>query len=55
MLRIARNLFGLAALALVAIAATLAAMYALHDTTSEWVTESRNISRIARTAYVAAL
>jgi diguanylate cyclase (GGDEF)-like protein/PAS domain S-box-containing protein len=55
MLRIARNLFGLAALALVAIAATLAAMYALHDATSEWVTESRNISRIARTAYVAAL
>jgi diguanylate cyclase (GGDEF)-like protein/PAS domain S-box-containing protein len=55
MLRIARNLFGLAALALVAIAATLAAMYALHDATSEWVTESRNISRIARTAYVIAL
>ena len=55
MLRIARNLFGLAVLSIVAIAATIGAMYVLHDATSEWVTESRNISRVARTAYVVAL
>ena len=55
MLRMARNLFGLAALALVAIAATLGAMYVLHDATSNWIAESRNISRVARTAYVVAL
>ena len=55
MLRVARNLFGLAALALVAIAATIGAMYVLHDGTSTWVTESRNVSRMARSAYVAAL
>ena len=55
MLRISRNLFGLAALALVAIAATCGAMYALHEATSAWISESRNFSRIARTAYVAAL
>ena len=55
MLRISRNLFGLAAFALVAIAATIGAMYVLHDATSDWISESRNISRVARTAYVVAL
>jgi diguanylate cyclase (GGDEF)-like protein/PAS domain S-box-containing protein len=52
MLRYARSLFGLAALALVAIAATIGAMYALHEGTAAWVFESREISRLARTAYV---
>jgi diguanylate cyclase (GGDEF)-like protein/PAS domain S-box-containing protein len=55
MLRVSRNLFGLAALALVAIAATISAMYALHEASSSWVSESRNVSRLARTAYVIAL
>src|SRR6185503_6220395 len=52
MLRFSRNLFGLAALALVAIAATVGAMYVLHEGTSSWVSESRELSRLARTAYV---
>ncbi len=52
MLRFSRSLFGLAALALVAIAATVGAMYALHEGTSNWVSESRELSRLARTAYV---
>jgi hypothetical protein len=55
MLRVARNLFGLATLALVAIAATIGAMYVLHDGTSNWVAESRNVSMLARNAYVVAL
>ena len=50
--RFSRNLFGLAALALVAIAATVGAMYALHEGTASWVSESRELSRLARTAYV---
>jgi diguanylate cyclase (GGDEF)-like protein/PAS domain S-box-containing protein len=49
--RFSRNLFGLAALALVAIAATVGAMYALHEGTASWVSESRELSRLARTAY----
>jgi len=52
MLRFSRNLFGLAALALVAIAATVGAMYVLHEGTSSWVSESRELARLARTAYV---
>ncbi|HEX6575293.1 MAG TPA: PAS domain-containing protein, partial [Gemmatimonadaceae bacterium] len=52
MVRYARSLFGLAALALVAIAATIGAMYALHEGTASWVSESREISRLARVAYV---
>jgi diguanylate cyclase (GGDEF)-like protein/PAS domain S-box-containing protein len=52
MLRFSRNLFGLAALALVAIAATVGAMYVLHEGTSSWVSESRELSRLARMAYV---
>ena len=50
MLRFSRNLFGLAALALVAIAATVGAMYVLHEGTASWVSESRELSRLARTA-----
>ena len=52
MLRFSRNLFGIAALALVAIAATVGAMYVLHEQTASWVSESREISRLARSAYV---
>ena len=52
MLRFSRNLFGLAALALVAIAATVGAMFVLHEGTASWVSESRELSRLARAAYV---
>ena len=52
-LRFSRNLFGMAALALVAIAATVGAMYVLHEGTASWVATSREISRLARTTYVA--
>lgn len=55
MLRVASNLFGLAALALVATAATIGAMYVLHQTTSGWFAESRHISYLARSAYGIAL
>jgi PAS domain S-box-containing protein len=52
-LRFSRNLFGMAALALVAIAATVGAMYVLHEGTASWVATSREVSRLARTTYVA--
>ena len=52
MLFLTRYLFGVAAFALVAIAATVTAMYFLHEQTSDWVAETRDISRLARTAYV---
>ena len=52
MVRESRNLFGVAALALLAIAATVGAMYVIHEGTSSWVAESRDISRLTRTAYV---
>ncbi len=52
MVRESRNLFGVAALALLAIAATVGAMYVIHEGTSRWVAESRDISRLTRTAYV---
>ena len=51
MLRFSRDLFGMAALALVAIAATVGAMHLLHEGTSSWVSNSRELSRLARTAY----
>jgi len=53
MLRFSRNLFGIAALALVAIAATVGAMYVLHEETASWVSTSRDVSRLARMGYVA--
>ncbi|MEO5588450.1 MAG: EAL domain-containing protein, partial [Gemmatimonadaceae bacterium] len=52
MVQSSRNLFGLATLALVAIAATIGCMYAFHEATSNWVAQSRDFSRLARTAYV---
>ena len=52
MLVLTRSLFGVAAFALVAIAATVSALYFVHEETSSWVAESRDISRLARTAYL---
>jgi diguanylate cyclase (GGDEF)-like protein/PAS domain S-box-containing protein len=52
MLFLSRSLFGVAAAALVAIAGTVSAMYFVHVETASWVSQSREISRLARTAYV---
>jgi diguanylate cyclase (GGDEF)-like protein/PAS domain S-box-containing protein len=52
MLFLTRSLFGVAAVALVAIAGTVGAMYFLHENTSREVIRSRDISRLARSAYV---
>lgn len=52
MLFLTRSLFGVAAAALFAIAATAGAMYFLHERTASWVENSREVSRFARNAYV---
>ena len=52
MLFLTRSLFGVAAVALIAIAATVGAMYFLHEQTGALVSQSREISRLARNAYV---
>jgi diguanylate cyclase (GGDEF)-like protein/PAS domain S-box-containing protein len=46
------NLFTVAAIALVAIASTIGATYYVHERTVSGVEKSREISRLARTAYV---
>ena len=52
MLLLTRSLFGVAALALAAIAATVGAMYFVHTETASWVSHSREVSRLARSANV---
>ena len=47
-----RSLFGVAAIALIAIAATVSAMYFVHVETGGRVAKSREVSRLARSAYV---
>jgi diguanylate cyclase (GGDEF)-like protein/PAS domain S-box-containing protein len=51
-LGVTANLFTVAAIALVAIASTIGATYYVHQRTSSWVEKSREVSRLARTAYV---
>jgi Amt family ammonium transporter len=55
MLRFSRSLFGMAALALVAIAATVGAMYVFHEGTANSVSKSRELTRLARIAYALAV
>lgn len=55
MLRFSRSLFGMAALALVAIAATVGVMYVFHEGTAGSVSKSRELSRLARNAYALAI
>ena len=52
MLWVTHNLFIVAAVALVAISATVGVMYAVHQRSADWIDDSRAISRLARTAYV---
>ena len=52
MLFLTRSLFGVAAVALIAIAATVSAMYFVHVETGRRVAQSREVSRLARSAYV---
>lgn len=52
MLGLSRRLFAAAVIALFAIAGTVAVMYLVHDDTSRWVANSREIARHARTAYL---
>ena len=51
MLRMTRNIFGVSAIALVAIAGTIAASYSEYARTTSDVAESREFSRFARSAY----
>ncbi|HEX5577289.1 MAG TPA: EAL domain-containing protein [Gemmatimonadaceae bacterium] len=52
MLFLTRSLFGVAALALAAIAATVGALYFVHAQSASWVSQSREVSRLARLANV---
>jgi len=51
-LGVTTNLFTVAAVALVAIASTVGVTYYAHERTANWVDRSREVSRLARTAYV---
>ncbi|MEO7367738.1 MAG: EAL domain-containing protein [Gemmatimonadaceae bacterium] len=51
-LGVTTNLFAVAAVALVTIASTIGVTYYYHERTTSWVEHSREISRLARTAYV---
>ncbi len=52
MLFLTRSLFGVASIALFSIAATAGAMYFVHERTSRKVSESRELARLTRNAYV---
>ena len=51
-LGVTANLFTVAAIALVAIASTIGVTYYVHERTAVWVEKSREVSRLARSAYV---
>ncbi len=55
MLRVTRSFFRVATVALVAIATTIGGTYLIHERNTAAIEESREIARLARTAYSAAM